>query len=243
MKLLSFSNRVVKEIVRDPLNLAFGIGFPVILLLLLSAIQANVPVDLFEISRLAPGICVFGLSFMTLFSALLVSKDRESALLQRLYTTPLTAADFILGYIIPMLPMALVQCAVCFAVSLALGLELSIKILYSIISIIPAALFFISLGLLCGSVMNSKQVGGICGALLTNLTAWLSGAWFDLELVGGAFKAVADVLPYAHAVELQRAVLAGNFDGIVPHLYWVIGYAIVATLGAVLLFLRQMKRN
>ena len=84
MKLLSFSNRVVKETVRDPLNLAFGIGFPVILLLLLSAIQANVPVDLFEISRLAPGICVFGLSFMTLFSALLVSKDRESALLQRL---------------------------------------------------------------------------------------------------------------------------------------------------------------
>lgn len=243
MKLLSFSNRVVKEIVRDPLNLAFGIGFPVILFLLLSAIQANVPVDLFEISRLAPGICVFGLSFMTLFSALLVSKDRESALLQRLYTTPLTAADFILGYIIPMLPMALVQCAVCFAVSLALGLELSIKILYSIISIIPAALFFISLGLLCGSAMNSKQVGGICGALLTNLTAWLSGAWFDLELVGGAFKAVADVLPYAHAVELQRAVLAGNYDGIVPHLYWVIGYAIVATLGAVLLFLRQMKRN
>ena len=221
MKLLSFSNRVVKETVRDPLNLAFGIGFPVILLLLLSAIQANVPVDLFEISRLAPGICVFGLSFMTLFSALLVSKDRESALL----------------------PMALVQCAVCFAASLALGLELSIKILYSIISIIPAALFFISLGLLCGSVMNSKQVGGICGALLTNLAAWLSGAWFDLELVGGAFKAVADVLPYAHAVELQRAVLAGNFDGIVPHLYWVIGYAIVATLGAVILFLRQMKRN
>ena len=106
-----------------------------------------------------------------------------------------------------------------------------------------AALFFISLGLLCGSVMNSKQVGGICGALLTNLAAWLSGAWFDLELVGGAFKAVADVLPYAHAVELQRAVLAGNFDGIVPHLYWVIGYAIVATLGAVILFLRQMKRN
>ena len=243
MKLLSFSNRVVKETVRDPLNLAFGIGFPVILLLLLSAIQTNVPVDLFEISRLAPGICVFGLSFMTLFSALLVSKDRESALLQRLYTTPLTAADFILGYIIPMLPMALVQCAVCFAASLALGLELSIKILYSIISIIPAALFFISLGLLCGSVMNSKQVGGICGALLTNLAAWLSGAWFDLELVGGAFKAVADVLPYAHAVELQRAVLAGNFDGIVPHLHWVIGYAIVATFGAVILFLRQMKRN
>lgn len=98
MKLLAFSGRNVKEILRDPLTAAFSLGFPVILLLLMSAIQANVPVSLFEIATLTPGITVFGLSFMTLFSATLIAKDRETALLQRLYTTPLTAADFIFGY-------------------------------------------------------------------------------------------------------------------------------------------------
>ena len=41
MKLLTFSGRTAKEILRDPLNLGFGIGFPIILLLLLSAIQAH----------------------------------------------------------------------------------------------------------------------------------------------------------------------------------------------------------
>ena len=93
MKMLTFANRNAKEIIRDPLTLAFGLGFPLILLLLLSAIQANVPVSLFEIEHLAPGITVFGLSFMTLFSATIIAKDRESALLQRLYATPMTALD------------------------------------------------------------------------------------------------------------------------------------------------------
>ena len=111
MRMLTFARRNTLEILRDPLNLAFGLGFPLALILLLSAIQANIPVQLFEIQHLAPGIGVFGLSFITLFSATLIAKDRNSALLQRLYTTPLTAQDFILGYTLPIIPMALVQSA------------------------------------------------------------------------------------------------------------------------------------
>ena len=106
MKMMTFARRCTKEILRDPLNLAFGLGFPVVLLLLLSVIQSNVPVSLFEIERLTPGITVFGLSFMTLFSATLLARDRENSFLQRLYTTPLTAKDFILGYMLPMIPIA-----------------------------------------------------------------------------------------------------------------------------------------
>lgn len=243
MKMLTFANRNAKEILRDPLNLAFGLGFPLVLLLLLSAIQANVPVSLFEIDRLTPGITVFGLSFMTLFSATVISKDRGSSLLQRLYTTPLAAGDFIAGYTLPMLPIAALQCIICYAVALILGLEITVNILYAVVLIIPVALLFIALGLLCGSVFNDKQVGGICGALLTNLSAWLSGTWFDLELVGGLFKKIAYALPFVHAVEMERAVLAGNFADIFPHLWWVLGYTAVTVLAAILLFLRQMKKH
>ncbi len=243
MRQLTFSIRTAKEILRDPLNLAFGLGFPVILLLLLSAIQANIPVSLFEIGQLAPGMTVFGFSFMTLFAATLVAKDRESALLQRLYTTPLTAADFILGYALPILPIALGQCVVCYAVAALLGLPITVNVLYAILASIPAALFFIAVGLLCGSVLNEKQVGSICGALMTNLTAWLSGIWFDLELVGGVFKRVAHALPFVHAVEVERAVMNGDYAQVLPHMAWVIGYAAVAAIIAVLLFVRQMRRQ
>jgi len=243
MKMLAFAKRNTKEILRDPLTLIFGLGFPVVLLLLLSAIQANIPVSLFEIAQLTPGICVFGLSFMTLFSATIIAKDRGSSLLQRLYTTPLTPVDFILGYTLPIIPIAIAQSVVCYAVAIILGLEITVNILLAIVFIIPISLLYVSLGLLFGSILNDKQVGGICGALLTNLSAWLSGTWFDLELVGGAFKNIAYALPFVHAVEMERAVLSGNLGGIFPHLWWVLGYSVAATVAAILLFLRQMKKQ
>ena len=243
MGMLTFARRNTREILRDPLNLCFGLGFPLVLLFLLSAIQANVPVQLFEIQHLTPGLTVFGLSFMTLFSATVIAKDRGSSLLQRLYTTPLKPRDFILGYTLPMLPIAVTQCLICYIAAMALGLKITVSILYAMLAVIPVAILYIALGLLCGSVFNDKQVGGICGALLTNLSAWLSGVWFDLDLVGGTFKKVAYALPFVHAVELERAVLAGNMDGTFAHLCWVLGYAGVLIIAAVLLFLRQMKNQ
>lgn len=242
MRLWSFSTRTAKEICRDPLTVAFGLGFPVILLLLLSAIQANVPVSLFELKSLTPGITVFGLAFITLFSATLIAKDRESAFLQRLYTTPLTAPEFILGYALPILPIALLQGVICYLVAAVLGLKITLQAVLAVLLLLPSAVFFIALGLLCGSIFSVKQVGGICGALLTNLTAWLSGVWFDLNLVGGAFKRVAEVLPFVHAVELERAVLSNNLAGAFPHLWWVLGYAALTGFLAVWAFLHRMKK-
>ena len=241
MKILTFSRRTAKEILRDPLNLAFGLGFPIILLVLLSLIQKNAPVSIFEISRITPGITVFGLSFMTLFSATVIAKDRGGCLLQRLYATPMTAVDFIIGYTLPLIPISAAQSIICYAGALLLGLTPTVNILYAVLSILPLSLLFISLGLLCGSVFTDKQVGGICGALLTNLSAWLSGTWFDLELVGGTFQKIACVLPFFHATEMERAILSGNFAAVTPHLVWVLGYTAAITAAAVFLFLRQMK--
>ena len=235
-RVYTYALRTTREILRDPLNLAFGLGFPIILILLLSAIQANVPVELFALPSLTPGITVFGLAFMTLFSATLIARDRETAFLQRLYTTPMTAVDFVLGYTLPILPIALAQALLCYLTSLCLGLSWTIHIL-------PTSLFFIALGLLCGSLFTVKQVGGLCGALLTNLTAWLSGVWFDIHLVGGAFVKIANALPFIHAVEMERAVLRGDFVGIFPHLWWVLGYTIVCFALSVAAFLRQMHRS
>ena len=243
MRVLTFANRNVKEILRDPLNLAFGLGFPLVLIFLLSAIQANIPVKLFEIAHLTPGITVFGLSFMSLFSATIIAKDRGSSFLQRLYTTPLTAADFIFGYTLPIIPIAVMQSAVCYITAIFLGLPITINILYAILFTVPVSLLYIAIGLLTGSVFTDKQVGGICGALLTNVSAWVSGIWFDIELMGGTFKSIANVLPFIHAVEMQRAVLNGDFSGIFPHVWWVVAYSLTVFILAVLFFLRQMKKQ
>jgi ABC-2 type transport system permease protein len=243
MRMLTFSKRCVKEIIRDPINLAFGLGFPLILLFLLSAIQANIPVSLFEIEKLAPGMTIFGLSFITLFSATLIAKDRESALLMRLYSTPLTSLDFILGYMLPLLPIGIFQTLICYIAGIILGMRPSLQILYAIFAQIPMIIFQISLGLLCGSLLSVKQVGGICGALLTNLTAYMSGVWFDLDLVGGFFSKIANLLPFMHGAELEKAIVAGNYDDAAEHILPVMIYSIVTTIIAVVCYLKQMKQQ
>ena len=243
MRMLTFAKRTAKEILRDPLNLAFGLGFPLVLLVLLTAIQASIPIPLFEIQHLTPGVTVFGLAFMSLFSATLIAKDRGTSLLQRLYTTPLTPADFIFGYTLPIIPIALAQGVICYVAAIVLKLPVTVNIVYAILGLIPISLLYVAFGLLCGSVLTDKQVGGICGALLTNLSAWLSGIWFDLELVGGTFKKIAYALPFVHAVEMERAILAGRFSDVLPHVAWVLCYAVVLLALAVLFFLRQMEKQ
>ena len=243
MKTKAFALRNFKELIRDRLNLAFGIGFPVVLLLLLSMIQSNIPVSLFSIEIQVPGVAVFGLSFISLFSGILIAKDRASSFMLRLFTSPMTAANFIFGYILPLLPIAIIQIAVCYAVALLLGLSFTVNILVSILVTIPVAVVFIALGRLCGSIFTDKQVGGICGALLTNLSAWLSGTWFDVELVGGAFKSIANALPFLHAVNAGRAALAGDYAGIFPDLWWVIGYAAAVLIVAIVVFTHKMNSD
>ena len=243
MRMLTFAKRNFKEIIRDPINLGFLFGFPVVLLLLLSAIQANIPVSMFEIEHLAPGIVVFGLAFMTLFSATLIAKDRQSSFMHRLYTTPMKPQDFIIGYTVPLIPIAIAEGVATYIFAIILGLEISINILLSLLLLIPIALLYIGIGLLCGSIFNDKQVGGICGALLTNLSAWFSGIWFDLELVGGTFKKISYALPFVHSVEMQRAVISGNYNEIFPHLLWILAYALIIVFIAIYLFLRQMKKQ
>lgn len=249
MRTLIFASRNTKEILRDLITLIFGLGFPLVLMVLLSAINASIPesaaeaTKLFQIQNLAPGISVFGLSFISLFSAMLISKDRTTSFILRLFTSPLKASQFILGYTLPLVPLALIQTAVCYIAALFLGLEINLNTLLAIVVNIPIALVFIALGLLFGTVLNEKAVGGICGALLTNLSAWFSNIWFDTALVGGWFETLSNLMPFVHAVMAARYAVSGEFSEIMPELWWVIGYAVILLCVSVAVFTVKMKRN
>lgn len=240
MRVRAFAKRNIKELLRDPLTLFFGLGFPLVLLVLMNVIQRNVPVHIFELETLAPGIALFGLTFLALFSGLLLARDRTSAFLARLAASPMTASDFLLGYLLPLLPMAVGQSIICLAAAVALGLPVSWNLLAVVASLIPSAMLFIALGLLCGTLFNDKQVGGMCGAILTNVTAWLAGIWFDLSLVGGAFQKIAYALPFVHGADGAKAALAGDWAALPGHLLWVTAWAAAVFAAAVLLFRKKL---
>lgn len=247
MRISLFAKRNAKEILRDPINLFFGLGFPLILLALLSLINASIPVEannpMFEIENLAPGLAMFGTAFMALFVGMVLAKDRTSSFLTRLFTSPMTAIDFIIGYTAPMLVMTIAQAAVTLLAACIFGLPLTVNILFAILVTALTSFLFIGLGLLCGSLMNDKAVGGICGALLTNVAGWLSGVFIPLDLIGGGFKAVAQVLPFYHGVAAIKSALLGNFTDTLPHVGIVFAYAIAIYLAAVMAFRAKMNGN
>jgi len=243
MRIVLFAKRNTKEILRDPTNLFFGLGFPLILLVLLSIINASIPAEanntMFSIENLAPGLAMFGTAFMALFSGMLLSKDRTSSFLMRLFASPMTSLDFILGYTLPLFVMALAQAAITLFASCLAGLELTVNLLPAILVTALSSLLFVGFGLLFGSMMNEKAVGGICGAVLTNVAGWLSGVFIPLDLIGGAFKKAADILPFYHSVQAIKAVLYGNFGELLPHLTIVLGYSVVIFALAVFVFQRK----
>lgn len=247
MRTTAFASRNTKEIVRDPLTMLFGLGLPLVLLVLLSAINAGMPKEanmtMFNIKNLASGISVFGLSFLSLFSSMLIAKDRTSSFMLRLFTSPIRPAEFILGYTIPMIPMAFAQTIVCYIAAMFYGLKFNSDMIFAFVVNLPVAVVFIALGLLFGSVLNEKAVGGVCGALLTNISAWFSNIWFDTSMVGGWFETLAKILPFGHAVSAARAAIAGNYNDIMPELWWVIAYAVALLAAAGTVFSIKLKKN
>jgi ABC-2 type transport system permease protein len=245
MRTLVFTKRCLREVFRDPITLFFGAGFPVIILLLLSVMNLNIPAEaqmtMFDIENLLPGVIVFGFSFLALFGGMLLAGDRETAFLMRLFTSPLRARDFIAGYSIPLFPVGLAQAVLCVIIGFIFGLSPTIHILTMLLFFVPTILLFVGIGLLLGSLLNFRQVGSICGALLTNVAAWLSGTWFSLDLLGKGFKTFAYCLPFANAVDAARAALAGDLAGALGHIWIVCIYALAACTGAVLLFRKKMK--
>lgn len=247
MKIILFANRNIKEILRDPVNLFFGLGFPLVLLALLSVINANIPPEaenpMFEIGNLAPGLAMFGSVFMALFAGMVLAKDRASSFLTRLFASPMSSAEFLLGYTVPMIIMTIVQSIITLLAACICGLPLTINILFAVFVTTLTSFLFVGIGLLCGSLMNERAVGGICGALLTNVAGWLSGVFIPIDLIGGIFKAITNVLPFYHNVIAVKEALNGNIAGMLPHLGVVFVYTVVVYVLAVVVFKQKMDSD
>ncbi|QDP99219.1 ABC transporter permease [Lysinibacillus fusiformis] len=240
MKAAIFATRNHKEIVRDPLTLLFGIAFPVLMMVLFSVMQKNTPFALYEIETLTPGVIVFSFSFLTLFSGMLLGKDKSTSFLMRIFASPMTAADYVIGYVLPLLPIAVLQISVCILAALFLGLSLDLSVLFMGIVLIVISLLYIGFGLLLGTIFTDKQVGGIF-AILVTVTTWLSGTWFQLDMIGGAFQSIAQLLPFVHAADAARAVLSGHYEDVLLSLAIVVGYTALTFIIAILVFKGKMQ--
>lgn len=242
MRYTYFAARNLKEILRDPLSIILGALLPVLFIVLFSIISKNAPIEIFEPMSFVPGITIFGFTFITMFLGLLIAKDKKTSFLSRLFISPMTAKDFILGYFMPMFPVALIIAVSCLAVGVLFGVPASLSLLYTFLSFIPFVCFSIFLGIFLGTVCSESQIMAI-GNIYIIASAFLGGTWMDLNILGKTLKSFADVLPFSHAIEASRSILSGSSDNIWIHLLIVTAYAIAFFLLSVFFFKRKMKSD
>lgn len=242
MRALIFAKRNLMEILRSPLSYIFCVGFPVLMLLLFQMIAGFTGQTYwFEMCRLAPGICVFSFLFVILFMALLVSRDRSTAFLTRLYTTRMTVSDYLLGYAIPGTVVGLAQVVLCYLTALILlltsgsrltvagitgvygyaldefGRVLTKEMTVTYGNVLLSFLAYLPMILFCvaaGIFIGSalnENAAPGVSSAILSVGGLMSGAWMPLETMGD-FETVCRFLPFYPAVNLGRQTITGNLQ-------------------------------
>ena len=240
MRIITLAKRNLLEIIRDPITFVFSIILPVFLLFIFQ--QFDIPSDIYNINNFAPSTVVFGFAFISLFTASLISKDRSTSLLSRLYASPLKSHEYILGYTLALLPVAIFQSILFFIVAVILGLTFSINTIITILVLIPLSILFISLGLLIGCLVNDKAAPGV-GSVVVQLVAFTSGMYFDINMLGGTIKVISNILPFRYVVDISRAALSGNLLEMKPEILIIIIYIIVISILSAIVFKKSMIKD
>ena len=240
MRSAELAKRNVKEVIRDPLSLGIAVALPLVLLLTLQALGGD-DTPFLTPTMLTPGVVLFGFVMVMFSSAMILSRDRETSLLARLLTTPLRSSDFVSGYSLPYLLVAIVQAVVLLSVGAMLGLGSDGSVVLVALILASMAVFYVALGMILGALLTVAQTSGAY-ALVLILTIF-GGAWFDLEEIGGVFLTIGDVLPFKHALDAARAVMAdgAGLSEIATDLYWIGAYTIGAVALAIVVFQRRMS--
>ena len=238
MRTLNFAKRNFKELSRDPLSLIFAIILPLFLLFIFQ--QFKIPNESYELENFTPGIVIFGFSFITLFTAMLISKDRTTSLLIRLGVSPMKSSDYILGHMLSIIPVILIQNTLFFLLAIVLGLHFTINILFAILVSMIIAVLFISIGVIIGSVTSEKASSGI-SSIIVQLVCFTSGMYFPKEILGNVFGKVCEYLPFESCLTILKGVMHNQLADIhIRNIAIFVFYTVAVFVISVIIFNRKM---
>ena len=238
MRTLNFAKRNFKEIIRDPLSIVFAVILPLFLLFIFQ--QFDIPTDNYKIENFTPGIIIFSFSFITLFTAMLISKDRSTSLLIRLGISPMKPMDYIFGYIISIIPIIIIQNILFFILAIILGLNFSINIIWAALISIVIAILFIAIGILIGSIFSEKASSGI-SSIVVQLVCFTSGMYFSKDMLGDVFSKVCNYLPFDSCVTIIKGVMNNKLDLIgIRNIVVFIVYLLVTLFVSIIVFRKKM---
>ena len=250
---LNFSKRNLLEISRDTLSYIFCIAFPIVMLIVMTLVNSSIPKEagmtIFRIDNLMGGIIIFGQTFVMLFTAITIAKDRSGSFLIRLFATPMKSSDFTYGYILPMILIAVVQALISSVAALIISLIVGVKleifgILLTFAAMLPSAFMFVAIGLIFGTLFNEKAAPGVC-SIIISLGSFVGGIWFDAEGAGGVLYKICRCLPFIYCTKTVRSAIKLDISWESFWLPLIIVSASAAVLSGlgILCFKKRMKAD
>ena len=237
MRTLNFAKRNFKEIIRDPLSIIFAILLPLFLLFIFQ--QFNIPSENYKLENFTPGIIIFGFSFITLFTAMLVSKDRSTSLLVRLGISPMKSIEYIIGYMLAILPIIIIQNVLFFILAIILGLSFSINIIFAILISIIISILFIAIGIIIGSLVSEKASSGI-SSIIVQLVCFTSGMYFPRESLGDVFAKICDYLPFESCLTIIKGIMKNDLEIItIRNVFVITLYTVLLLIVSIVVFKKK----
>ncbi len=237
MRTLNFAKRNFKEIIRDPLSIIFAILLPLLLLFIFQ--QFNIPSENYKLENFTPGIIIFGFSFITLFTAMLVSKDRSTSLLVRLGISPMKSIEYIIGYMLAILPIIIIQNVLFFILAIILGLSFSINIIFAILISIIISILFIAIGIIIGSLVSEKASSGI-SSIIVQLVCFTSGMYFPRESLGDVFAKICDYLPFESCLTIIKGIMNNDLEIItIRNVFVITLYTVLLLIISIVVFKKK----
>jgi ABC-2 type transport system permease protein len=165
------------------------------------------------IDFLIPGLVGFSVLTSPMFSLVNISSEyKKTKLFKQLSLTPLTKTEWLTSKVIWYVVLGIISFFLMTQVGAALfGSHLSYSLMVFPFLVV-GPLFFVSLGMLVGTISRSVESAAVVGNLITFPMMFLSGTFFPVSLMPMYLQNIAHGLPLFYLIDgLNQVMIYGNF--------------------------------
>lgn len=227
---------------RQPIGLFFGLGLPLLVLVVFANIpQFAEPNEAFGGRSLMavylPVLIVFslcGLALLGMTSPLI--SYREQGVLRRLSTTPVPPSWLLGAHLIVGLVIATVAIGLLIVITrVAFDVRGPGHLVGFVVALVLTAVALFGTGLWVAAVARTAQAGAVISNALFLSMMFLAGLWIPRPVMAPVLRTISDYSPLGAAVAALQSGWEGTFPGGRP-LLLLGAYALLAAIGAVRTF-------
>jgi len=195
------------------------------------------------IDSFAPGVIALAvLMVTTIFSVIVIVREKTGGMLERLFSTPLAPLELVLGHAAALSLIAVAQSAVILVATILL---FQIQIVGNVALVFAVLLLFAvgnqGLGMVASAAARNELQAVQFIPLVLFPSLLLGGVFYPLEAIPGGLRPLAYLIPVTYANDAMRSVMLRGWGigDVGIDIVVLAAYAIVALLAAAVFIRRQ----